>query len=247
MHRRHVLAAGSALAFGGIAGCLDDVSGGTGDGYGPEVDSPPEERSIDTDSYELYSVDGTDVPLAPIEDAYYWYQRQEARMADARKSDQYDKVRIIGAVLSPATGRSNDPVDDWPKSDRIITYCGCPHHLSGMRAAALIENGYEEVYAIDEGLQEWLDRGYPLEGSAIEANRVAYDITGQSDPTYAGEMVMLEQLDAERHEAAPIAEDGSYTVTLHYSGSPDSKFRLETPDYVKEGTLTELTSDTITA
>ncbi|SEW25751.1 rhodanese-like domain-containing protein [Natrinema salifodinae] len=252
MNRRTFLAVGGTATFGAIAGCLGGIggdAGGNADGYGPEPETAPEERSIDTSAYETQAFDGVDVPLAPIDDVFYWYQRQEARVADARGSSQYENAHIAGAALSTAPPRTpdDDPIDDWSKSDRIVTYCGCPHHLSGLRAAALIDDGYEEVYALDEGFQAWINRGYPLEGSEVDEDRATYEIQGRSSPDYAGEMVRLEQVDVERLEAAPIADDGSYTLQLHYSGSTDSRFRVEAPDYTVEGTLEELTSDVVTA
>ncbi|WP_254521834.1 rhodanese-like domain-containing protein [Natrinema caseinilyticum] len=248
MNRRTFLAASGTGILGGVAGCLGGNSNGSdADGYGPEPETVPEERTIDTSTYETAEFDGFDVPLAPIDDVFYWYQRQEARVADARGSAQYERAHIVGAPLSTAPdGVSNDPVSGWSKDDRIVTYCGCPHHLSGLRAASLLDSGYEEVYAIDEGFGAWIDRGYPLEGSEVSSDRATYQISGRSDPAYTGEMVMLEQVDADRLEAAPIADDGSYTLQLHYAGSIDSRFRVKAPDYTVEGTLEELTSSPLT-
>ncbi|QLG49742.1 rhodanese-like domain-containing protein [Natrinema halophilum] len=250
MNRRTFLAITGTGVLGGVAGCLGGNSNGNDlDGYGPKPETVPEKRSIDTGAYKTQKFDGVDVPLAPIDDVFYWYQRQEARVADARGSSQYEKSHIAGAVLStaPPYTPDDDPVADWSKSDRIVTYCGCPHHLSGLRAAALINNGYEEVYAINEGFGAWIDRDYPLEGSEVSSDRATYEIKGQSDPAYVGKMVRLEQIDAERLEAAPITDDGTYTMQLHYAGSTDSRFRVEAPDYTVEGTLEELTSGTLTS
>ena len=248
MNRRQFLAGGVAGAAASLAGCFGGDETSEGDGYGPEPESEPEERSIDTSSYGTKEFEGIEVPLAPIDDVYYWYQRQEARVADARQADQYEEAHIAGAPLSPAPhGGEDDPVNEWAKDERIVTYCACPHHLSGLRAASLIDDGYEEVYALNEGFAAWLDRGYPVEGTQVDVDRATYEIRGQTDPAYAGEMVWLEQLDAERAEATPIADDGTYTLRLHYSGSTDSRFRIETPAYTVEGTLGELTSDVITA
>lgn len=246
MRRREALATGAMAITASFAGCFGN-SETTADGYGPEPESVPNERSIDTDSYETKKFDGIDVPLASIDDVFYWYQRQEARIADARQSDQYKQAHIAGAVLSSAPdGGSNDPVADWSKDDRIVTYCACPHHLSGLRAASLIDNNYEEVYAIDEGFISWLDRGYPAKGTEVNADRATYKIHGQSDPAYAGEFVILEQLEADRAEAAPIQDDGSYTLQLHYAGSSNDRFAVETPTYRIEGSLKELTGSVVT-
>ncbi|TMT80213.1 rhodanese-like domain-containing protein [Haloterrigena sp. H1] len=250
MNRRIFLAVGGTVALGELAGCLGGDAGGD-NGYGPEPGTEPDAKSIDTSSYQTQvfeGFEGIEVPLAPIEDVFYWYQRHEARIADARGSSQYEKSHIAGAVLStaPPYTPDGDPVADWSKSERIVTYCGCPHHLSGLRAAKLIEDGYEEVYALDDGFGAWLDRDYPIEGANVSADRATYTIQGQSDPAYAGSLVRLEQLDADRLEAAPIADDGSYTLQLHYAGATDSRFRVDAPEYTVEGTLEELTSTTVT-
>ena len=225
MNRRAFLAGGAAAVIGGVAGCL----GGS--------------------KYATKTFDGTAVPLAPIDDVYGWYKDDDAKFADARGASQYKRAHITGAVLSTAPPHTpaDDPVADWSKDQRIVTYCACPHHLSGLRAAKLIDNGYEEVYALDEGFQAWLDNGYPVEGTAVSANRTTYEIRGNADPAYAGQMVRLEQVDAQRHEAAPIADDGSYTLQLHYAGSTDDRFRVVAPEYTVEGTLEELTSKTLAA
>ncbi|WP_339105438.1 rhodanese-like domain-containing protein [Haloterrigena salinisoli] len=235
MNRRTVLAVAGATALGGIAGCLGD-----GD------DSATAANEFD---YELYSPrNGPDVPLVPVEDAYEWYKNDEARFVDARGRAQYDEARIKGAVFSPAKAAGDvddDPVEEWSTDTRIVTYCQCPHHLSSQRAASLIEAGYEHAYAIDEGLRGWINSGYPLEGSAVDAEWQKYEINGTTDSQYAGEMVTLEQLEKDRSEIAPIQDDGSYTLQLHYAGSTDSRFRVVAPDYTVEGTLEELTNETV--
>ncbi len=234
MNRRRFLAVGGTASLGAVAGCL---GGGSDATAANEFD------------YELNSTpSGVDVPLVPVQDAYEWFKNDEARFADARGRAQYDEVRIKGAVFSPAEDAGSiddDPVEEWPTDTRIVTYCRCPHHLSSQRAASLIDSGYEHTYAIDEGLDGWINGGYPLDGSAVDAEWELYEIDGTTDSEYADEMVTLQQLEANRTEAAPIQEDGSYTIRLHYAGSTDDTFRVEAPDYTVEGTLEELTSETI--
>ncbi|AGB39736.1 rhodanese-like domain-containing protein [Natronococcus occultus] len=245
MRRRQFLAAGTAATAVGIAGCLgsDDV-----DGYGPEPESAPEERSIDTDSYETLSVGSVDVPLAPLEDVAYWYQRQEARFVDTRGADQYDDLRITGAALSSAPdGVSNDPVEEWPEEDRIVTYCVCPHALAGQRAASLLEAGYENVYAFDEGLEAWVTQGYPVDGEQATQSLTSYQIRGRSDPAYAGEYVRARTVDSDQSELSTVEDDGSYELTVHFTGlKADSLLEIEAPNYTRELTLEEATSGVIT-
>ncbi|WP_455447976.1 rhodanese-like domain-containing protein [Natrinema thermotolerans] len=231
MNRRRFLALGGTVSLGAVAGCLGDDNG-----------TPANEFD-----YETTTTDGTEVPLAPVTDVYEWYDNDKARFADARGRDQYEELRIAGAVFSPAPdGTENDPVEEWSTDTRIVTYCRCPHHLSSQRAASLIDAGYEHTYAIDEGLGGWEMQGYPVEGSNVQADFQRYEISGTTSREYADEMVALEQVDADRKEAAPIADDGSYTLQLHYAGPTDSRFRVGVDDTWTEGTLAELTSDTVT-
>ena len=237
MNRRRFLAVGGVAALSAAAGCFGDSDNGA--------------TAANEFGYETYSAqhtNGVDVPLVPVEDAYEWYKNDEARFADARGRAQYEELRIKDAVFSPAEAAGSiddDPVEEWSTDTRIVTYCQCPHHLSSQRAASLIDAGYEHTYAIDEGLRGWINGGYPVAGSAVDAEWVKYEITGTTDSEFAGEMVSLEQLEADRHETAPIEDDGSYTIQLYYAGSPDSQFRVETPGYTVEGTLEELTNDTV--
>ncbi|NUB90067.1 rhodanese-like domain-containing protein [Haloterrigena sp. SYSU A558-1] len=234
MNRRTFLAVSGATTVGVVAGCLGNNSDAT---------------AANEFDYELYSTpSGVDVPLAPVDDVYEWYKNDEARFADARGRTQYDEARIKGAVFSPAEDAGSvddDPVEEWSKDTRIVTYCQCPHHLSSQRAASLIDAGYEHAYAIDEGLRGWINGGYPLEGSAVDAEWQKYEINGTTDSEYAGEMVTLEQLEEDRSEIAPIQDDGSYTLQLYFAGSTDSQFRVKAPDYTVEETLEELTNGTV--
>jgi 3-mercaptopyruvate sulfurtransferase SseA len=101
-----------------------------------------------------------------------------------------------------------------------VTYCGCPHHLSSIRAAGFQKAGYDNVYAIDEGFFEWADRGLPMAGQSVaagtQASRSEWEITGQTDPAYAGEYVWASA--ARQSEAAPVQADGRYRLHLRFTG-----------------------------
>ncbi|MFB6095868.1 MAG: rhodanese-like domain-containing protein [Haloferacaceae archaeon] len=251
--RRAFLAGAATTGSFLLGGCLGGGSGGdsteANDGYPPAFEQTPEERSIDTSSFGATIVEGTAVPLAPIEVAHYWYKRREARFADARGQTSYDRSHILGAVLSPAPDGANpDPVTDWPKDDLIVCYCGCPHHLSSLRAATLIDQGYENVYVIDEGFWEWHDRGYPMEGSEVTTQPAVHRIEGRTDPGDAGQTAWAWHEASGQREAATIAADGSYLLELKFSGvSLDSPIRIETPSYELQAPLEQLVSAVVTA
>ena len=262
--RRRTFLVSSALATSATSGCLgkdggsgDDGSGDGGsgnrqadtgnDGYAPDSVESPEPMDVDTGSFERKQVEGEAVPLAPIEVTYNWYARQEARFVDARGEGQYQDAHVAGAAWSPAPdGREDDPVSAWSAGDRIVCYCGCPHHLSSLRASSLISAGYEEVYVIDEGFHAWLDAGYPVEGSGVE-NQASYVIRGRADARHAGRPVYAVHEATDQREAAFVGEDGSYELTLHFTDlTMDSEIRIDAPDYTVIAPLSELTETVVT-
>ncbi|UVE52113.1 rhodanese-like domain-containing protein (plasmid) [Haloferax larsenii] len=223
------------------------------DGYPPEFDTVPEERAIDTSSYDtvVREIDETsvEVPLVSIEDAYYWYARGEARFVDSRSETNHDVSHIFGSVLSPAPdGRAYDPTEDWNKADRVVTYCQCPHYLSSLRAAALLNAGFEEVYAIEEGYEAWLDRDYPLAGSDTSYTYDVRTIDGKTSQGDANGTVWAFHPPTGQVEATKIDSDGSYTLELRFvQVDAQSTIQIETPSYAIQAPLGEVTSGTVTA
>lgn len=229
------------------------------DGYPPAFDSRPPQRHVDPDRFGTVTIDpqsfsmgdpnGVVVPLIPIDQAYYWYWNREARFVDARARGGYENSHVYGAVSSPAPagGEGDDPVADWPRDDPIVCYCGCPHHLSAMRAATLIEAGYEQVAVIDEGFWEWQDRDYPLAGDDVDHRPALRVIEGVTDPTSAGRTAWVTHEPTDQVEAGPIGNDGHYRLQLRFADvTPDSVLTVETPDYSVSGRLEALTAAPVT-
>lgn len=229
------------------------------DGYPPRFDLPSPHRTVDLSRFETMTVhpesfstddqNGVVVPLAPIDVAYYWYWKRTARFVDARARGGFENSHIFGAVSSPAPhgGEGDNPVADWPRDDRVVCYCGCPHHLSTMRAASLLDQGYEQIYVINEGFWEWHDRWYPLAGDNI-ANRPALRvINGLADIDHAGATAWAIHEPTEQVEAAPIGSDGGFKLRLHFADvTADSVVTVETPGYVVSGPLRKLTAEPMT-
>ena len=142
-----------------------------------------------------------------------------------------------------------DATDDWRKSGgKVVTYCHCPHHLSSLRAASLLANGFDEVYAIDEGFQAWLDRNYPLAGSDTSRDYTVRTIEGKTSRSDAGETAWAFHPQTDQVEATEIDSDGSYTLELKFVQiDAQSTIQIETPSYAIQAPLGELTSGTVTS
>ncbi len=88
---------------------------------------------------------------------------RHARFAilDARPPPSYKEEHIAGAVSVPFY--KPDPYfDKLPKNAWLVCYCACPHAESGQLARKLMAKGFKKVTVLDEGLNVWKARGYPL-------------------------------------------------------------------------------------
>ncbi|WP_224449550.1 rhodanese-like domain-containing protein [Haloprofundus salilacus] len=224
------------------------------DGYPPEFETVPAERTVDTGQFPTNRVERdsgiVNVPLVPVDVAYYWYARGEARIVDARSAAAYDVSHVFGAAqsIAPDGLERNDPTADWPKSDRIVVYCDCPNYLSSQRAATLIENGYTNVFAIEEGYRAWVDSEYPMAGSDTNRSIDVRTIVGQTDPEHADEGAWAYHEASGQQEASKIQADGSYELELRWvdvSGSDE--VTVETPGYTITDSLKAMTSAEITS
>jgi rhodanese-related sulfurtransferase len=223
------------------------------DGYPPTFEEAPPAPEADPPSFETVEVNGETVRLAPIDVVHAWYRRGEARFADARGIGQYEQAHVYGAVFSSAQRDSaGGGIDAWPTGDRIVTYCGCPHHLSSIRAAGLQKAGHSDVFALDDGFvgQEasWFEQSYPMAGTywLDEAATERADVTlqGEVDPAYAGEYAWA--LADRQSEAAPIDESGRFAIHVGFAGvTGRTPVTVRTPEYVVEGTLAELSAGPI--
>ncbi|SEW24880.1 rhodanese-like domain-containing protein [Halobacterium jilantaiense] len=260
MRRRAFLAAGATGSAAALSGCLGLFgSSDTGqewdlpadpdpaDGYAPAYGDPAS-RDVDESQFQTTETNGETVTLAPLDAVQYWHQTQGARFVDARGPDQYESAHIYGAVLSPATRNSSGGgIADWSEDDRIVCYCGCPHHLSSLRAAGLQKAGYENVYVFDEGFYEWRDQNLPLSGGEFDSDQ-SYVVAGEVAAQYAGDYAWAETTVADKREAAPIRDDGSFELHLRFTGlTDDTQVRVATPEFDVTRPLGELTETTLTA
>jgi len=79
---------------------------------------------------------------------------------DARPAPEWRRVHIQGAVSIP----HHDPkrLPEIPKDAWVVAYCACPHHLSGDIVDKLKAQGNARAFVLDEGINVWHQRGYPV-------------------------------------------------------------------------------------
>lgn len=85
-------------------------------------------------------------------------------IVDARAPGDYALMHVAGAISVPFY-TVNEYAAQIPKDKWILTYCACPHAASVKARDALRALGYRRVAVLDEGINVWRDRGYPVRGS----------------------------------------------------------------------------------
>ena len=86
---------------------------------------------------------------------------------DARPRADYLTSHLAGSLSIPFY-EIERYLDALPRDYFIITYCGCPHAVSGQAADALLAAGFAKVAVLDEGYYFWADQGWPLESGVPE-------------------------------------------------------------------------------
>jgi len=85
---------------------------------------------------------------------------EDVILLDVRTEEEYNAAHIEGATLIPVSELSNR-TGELNKSKKIVVYC-----RSGRRSATassiLVEHGFERVYNVLGGINEWEERGYPV-------------------------------------------------------------------------------------
>ena len=86
---------------------------------------------------------------------------EELIILDARPGSDYLSEHISGAVSVPFY-RMDLAIPVLPQDRWIVTYCGCPHMISGEAAADLQDAGFDLVAVLDEGYYGWAGANYPV-------------------------------------------------------------------------------------
>lgn len=83
---------------------------------------------------------------------------------DARPPSEWMRTHITGAVSLPYHDLKR--LAEVPKDVYAIAYCACPHHLSGIVVDELAKLGHKKALVLDEGINVWHTRKYPVTAAA---------------------------------------------------------------------------------
>ena len=151
---------------------------------------------------------------------------------DVRAKTSFDKSHIRGALHMPygkVEATEVAALSGMTPDTPIVTYCGCPHHLSGIAADQLIEWGYRNVRVLYEGFWHWRDHHYPLAALGNPPTQeLAFSgriVDGKRPLAHVD--VFIRNLRNGQLEAAATDADGRFQTGFHvYDYQSDDLFEL---------------------
>ncbi len=150
---------------------------------------------------------------------------------DVRGKISYDEGHIKGALdkglpITPAMAMG------IPKNAKIVTYCGCPHHLSSIGAEQLSQMGYTDIHVLDEGYWYWKDHNYPMAqvtNSKVTEMIVSGTLMKDNKPVVDKD-IYIRHMKTGQLEATRTDAKGYYKMTSHiynYTKNDEFKFFVE--------------------
>lgn len=167
---------------------------------------------------------------------------QPPLVIDVRSRPEFNAEHIQGAISYPYTTIKTEAKYPFAKERKLLLYCGCPHHLSGLSAEILKQRGYPDVVVIDEGYWGWKAMGLPIMRNPNAPKQVSMSVSGQvrraSGTAAAFKDIFLLHPASGQLEATRTDREGRFTMHLHFGGVASADVvRLSMDDL----TLNELT------
>ena len=242
---RHILSWLTVITLAGVlTGCSDDAERQSTAKPGVKNDPAPATKVVQTEqATKSEPIKNNEVKLASEEkfepvyisavDLGAMFDKNNVPFIfDVRSEHSFGKNHILNAYSMPH-GKNDDArlagIEGLGKDNLIVTYCGCPRHLSTLAAGDLTKRGYSDVRVLYEGYWHWKDNGYPVvdnESIATEISTLQFAGTlKREDTPISGETVFLRHRPTGQLEAVESAADGSFAVEFHlYDLSPADDF-----------------------
>lgn len=80
----------------------------------------------------------------------------------------FEQAHIKGAINIPLNQIGREATSRFNKDDEIIVYCADTDCQASPKAAQKLETfGFTNVWDYEGGKKDWMDAGYPVEGSDV--------------------------------------------------------------------------------
>lgn len=85
----------------------------------------------------------------------------EAVAVDMRKPAEFRAGHLPGAISVPIT-ELDRRFEEIPRTSRVVLYCACPREDIATAFVFLTSQGYKNHAVLEDGLDGWLRRRFPL-------------------------------------------------------------------------------------
>jgi rhodanese-related sulfurtransferase/DNA-binding transcriptional ArsR family regulator len=112
---------------------------------------------------ELYRSHRSDIEKISLEELNEGLGRDEIILIDARPEIEFHEGHLPGAVSYPVDTIAQR-IDEIPIGKTLVTYCRGPYCVDADEASILLSAYGYPVKRLEEGITEWQQSGYRLEG-----------------------------------------------------------------------------------
>ena len=93
---------------------------------------------------------------------------EDIKLIEVLMPKPFNEAHIKGAINIPLNTIAKEASEQFNKDDAIIVYCADAACKASPAAAEKLETfGFTNVYDYEGGKQDWMDAGYPVEGSNV--------------------------------------------------------------------------------
>lgn len=157
---------------------------------------------------------------------------------DVRSLLSFEQSHIESAISMPY-GKIQDTdlvkITVGNKDSEIITYCGCPRHISTLTTQDLIARGYTNVKVLYEGYWHWKDNNFPIVETVSSAKAITkltfHGLIAQNDSPLNNVDLFLEHKESGQLEAVRTNSNGNFKIDFRLFGyQPGDRFNLMIAD-----------------
>lgn len=125
---------------------------------------PIANREVITVSFQLYKDEDVQEPFARIdaEQARAMVDQGDVHLIDVREPDEWEEFHAPQAKHVPLQTFLSSPGQYVAPGDSVVFVCARGHR-SAVAAEMASAVGLENAYNLEGGMNDWRDRGYPVE------------------------------------------------------------------------------------
>ena len=165
---------------------------------------------------------------------------------DVRSPHSYEKSHITTALSVPygtIEPANLSKIKELSINSEIVTYCGCPRHLSTLVAEDLTVLGYKNVKVLYDGYFYWQEQQYPtVENETVTTTLLQFEgVATASGTAHSGVDVFLRHAKSGQLEAARTDDKGQFQFDFHlydYQSADEFELHLTNIDHQPISLLT---------